>query len=209
MKKNEVVQLLMRVKAEFPYSFTADTEEMLELRMQNWYECLKDYSNEQVMDGFKIALMKIDKPPTIADLVSFIQKAERLNQPSDNEFWSILLNGVNEIKNKLVQETPSSMWRKPIYQLKDKSLCAIVYEALPLEIRKTIDFQTFILFACLDEKSLSIERNRFLKAILEVRTAISEKKMVGENNFVANGSKRLNSRNEKALNAGGQNKWIK
>lgn len=185
MTKSEVVQLLMRIKAEFPYSFKTDTEEMLELRMQNWYECLKDYSNKQVMDGFKIALMKMDKPPTIADLVSFIQKAELLNQPSDNELWSMLVESVNKIKTTFVQEEPSSVYRKALYELKDKSRCKTVYEQLPIEVRKVIDFQTFILFAGIDEKSLSIERNRFLKAIPEVRQAVSEGKIVQSNKLLS------------------------
>lgn len=196
MDKSKVVELITRIKAEYFFQLNGMSDEQVVLKAEHWYECLKDYSNEQVMDGFKIALMKKDGPPTIADLVSFIQKAERINQPSDNELWSLLLNGVNMIKTTFVQETPSSMYRKALYELKDKSRCKEVYDRLPVEIQKAIDFQTFVLYGGLDEKSLSIERNRFLKAIPEIRTAVLEKKMVGSNNLAGKANKRLVCKNE-------------
>lgn len=178
MTKSETIKLIMRIKAMFPYAFTTDTEEMLSLRINDWYECLKGYSHDQVMDGFKLSLMKKDNPPTISDLVGFIQKAERLQQPSDNELWNMLLSAVKCIKTIAVQEYQGSCYRTPLYQLKDKSRCMQFYEQLPFPVKKTIDFDTFILFAGLDDKSLSIERNRFLKAIPDVRTAISERQML-------------------------------
>lgn len=178
MTKSETIKLIMRIKAMFPYAFTTDTEEMLSLRINDWYECLKGYPNDQVMDGFKLSLMKKDNPPTISDLVGFIQKADRLNQPSDNELWNVLLSAVGKIKNTVAQEYHGSCYRIPLYQLKDKSKCKPIYLDLPLEVRKLVDFETFILFAGLDEKALSIERNRFLKAIPDIRTAISERQML-------------------------------
>lgn len=202
MNKEEVVELLMHIKAEFPYSFTNEAKELFEMRVLHWCDCLSEYTANQAYDGLKLSFMKKDTPPTIADIIGYIRKAELLNQPSDNELWSILVKAVNEIKTTLVQETPSSIWRTPIYRLKDKSRCASVYEKLPIEIRRCVDFETFILYAGLEEKSMSIERNRFLKAVPEVRQAVSEKKMVEQNNLYLPKNGRLKERKGNLLKAG-------
>lgn len=202
MNKEEVVELLMHIKAEFPYSFTNEAKELFEMRVAHWCDCLSEYTSKQAYDGLKLSFMKKDTPPTISDIVSYIRKAELLNQPSDNELWSILLRAVNEIKTTLGQETPTSMYRTPIYLLKDKSCCALVYEKLPIEVRMCVDFETFILYAGLEEKSISIERNRFLKTIPEVRQAVSEKKMVGINNLYLPKTGRLKERKGSLLKAG-------
>lgn len=202
MNKEEVVELLMHIKAEFPYSFTNETRELFEIRVVHWCDCLSEYTTKQAYDGLKLSFMKKDTPPTIADIVSYIRKSELLNQPSDNELWSMLVKSVNEIKTTLVQETPTSMYRVPIYQLKDKIRCNVVYSKLPIEVRKCIDFETFILYASLEEKSISIERNRFLKAIPEVRQAVSEKNMVVQNNLYLPKNGRLKERKGNLLKAG-------
>lgn len=201
MDKSKVIELITRIKAEYFFQLNGMSDEQVALKVEHWYECLQGYSNEQVMDGFKIALMKSDMPPTIPDIVSYIRKAELLKQPSDNELWSMLVEAVNTIKTTLVQETPTSMWRTPIYQLKDKSRCNDVYRKLPIEVRKCVNFETFVLYAGLEEKSMSIERNRFLKAVPEVRQAVSEKKMVGQNNLYLPKKGRLKERNGNLLKA--------
>lgn len=202
MNRNEVSELLLHIKAEFPYSFSNESEQLFDLRVAHWCDCLASYSKEQVYDGLKLSFMKKDTPPTIADIIAYIRKAQLLKEPSDNELWSLLVEAVNEIKTTLVQETPMSMYRIPIYQLKDKSRCAEVFDKLPIAVRKCVDFETFILYAGLEEKSMSIERNRFLKAIPEVRQAVSEKKMVGVNNLALPKSNRLQERKSNLLKGG-------
>lgn len=184
MNKEEVVELLMHIKAEFPYSFTNETKELFEMRVGHWCECLAEYTTRQAYDGLKLSFMKKDTPPALSDIISYIRKSELLKQPSDNELWSMLVKSVKEIQETLVQEKPTNMYRTPIYQLKDKSRCASVYDKLPIEVRKCVDFSTFVLYADFDEKAMSIERNRFLKAVPEVRQAVSENKMVQTNNLL-------------------------
>jgi hypothetical protein len=161
-----------------------------DLMRNSWWECLKDYPTESVLNAVKLALIKNTYPPTIADIVAYIRKAEQLNQPSDNEFWNILVEAVNEIKTRHVQEYKGSCYRTPIYLLKDKSLCRKIYDKLPIEVRKTVDFGTFVLYGGLDEKAMAVERNRFLKAIPEKREAVAESRMIRTNNILLIGERK-------------------
>lgn len=195
MKRSELVQVLALIKANYRYVYKDMSEDEYNLMRDTWWECLKDYPLGAVMNAIKLAVMKNAYPPTIADIVSYIRKAEMLNQPSDNELWNILVGAVEEIKTTLVQEYYGSCYRTPIYQLKDKSRCKPIYEKLPIEVKKVIDFGTFIMYGGLDEKAMSVERGRFLKSIPEKREAIDESRMIKTNNLLLTGEKG-NGRNE-------------
>ena len=184
MKRSDLVQVLTLIKVNYRYVFKDISEDEYELMRNSWWECLKDYPTESVLNAVKLALMKNTYPPTIADIYGYIRKAEQLQQPSDNEYWNILVGAVNQIKTTLVQEYTGSPYRTPIYQLKDKSHCKPIYDKLPIEVRKTIDFGTFVLYGGLDEKAMAVERNRFLKAIPEKREAVAESRMIMTNNLL-------------------------
>lgn len=189
MKRTELLQVLTLIKANYRYVFKDMSEGEYNLMRDSWWDCLKDYSLAQVLNAVKLALLKNSYPPTIADIVTYIRKIEQLNQPSDNEFWNILLEAVNEIRTTLVQEYEGSCYRTPIYELKDKSRCKPIYERLPIEVKKTIDFGTFVLYGGLDDKAMAVERNRFLKAIPEKREAVAESRMIKGNNLLLIGDK--------------------
>ena len=155
-----------------------------ELMRDSWWECLKDYPYGAVLNAVKLALLKNAYPPTIADIYGYIKKAEQLQQPSDNEFWNILVEAVNEIKTTLVEAYRGAVYLTPICELKDKSRCKPIYDKLPIEVRKTIDFGTFVLYGVLDGKAMAVERNRFLKAIPEKREAVAESRMLKTNNLL-------------------------
>lgn len=190
MKRSELVQVLTLIKANYRYIFKDMSEGEYEAMRNSWWDCLKDYPTESVLNAVKLALLKNAYPPTIADIYGYIRKAEQLNQPSDNEYWNILVGAVNEIRTTLVQEYKGSCYRTPLYLLKDKSRCKPIYNRLPIEVRKTVDFGTFVLYGGLDEKAMAVERNRFLKAIPEKREAVAESRMIGTNNLLLIGEKR-------------------
>lgn len=189
MKRSELIQVITLIKANYRYVFKDMSQEEYEAMRNSWWDCLKDYSFGAVLNAVKLALLKNTYPPTIADIYGYIRKAEQLNQPSDNEYWNILVGAVNEIRTTLVQEYKGSCYRIPLYQLKDKSRCKPIYNKLPVEVRKTVDFGTFVLYGGLDEKAMAVERNRFLKAIPEKREAVTESRMIRTNNLLLTGEK--------------------
>lgn len=189
MKRSELVQILTLIKANYRYVFKDMSEGEYEAMRDTWWSCFGGYPTESVLNAVKLALLKNTYPPTIADIYGYIRKAEQLQQPSDNELWNILVGAVNEIRTTLVQEYNGSCYRTPIYQLKDKSRCKTIYNKLPIEVRKTVDFGTFVLYGGLDEKAMAVERNRFLKAIPEKREAVAESRMIRANNLLLIGEK--------------------
>lgn len=82
-----------------------------------------------------------------------------------NELWNELVMAVNVIKTTLVQEYAGCPFRIPLYKLKDKSRCKPIYDELPFEVKQVVDFGTFVLYGGLDEHSMMVERNRFLKSM--------------------------------------------
>lgn len=187
MKKSELIQVLMTIHANYRYVFKDMSKEEYEAMRDTWWACFGGYPTERVLNAVKLALLKNTYPPTIADIYGYIQRAEQLEQPSDNELWNILLGAVNEIKTTYVQEYQGSLYRTPLYLLKNKSRCKPIYDKLPIEIKKTVDFGTFVLYGGLDEKAMAVERNRFLKAIPDKREAVAESRMIKTNNLLLTG----------------------
>ncbi len=188
MKKTELLKILMLIKANYSYVFKDMSKEEYDTMRDTWWACFGGYPTESVMNAVKLVLLKNTYPPTIADIYGYIQKAEQLEKPSDNELWNILIGAVNEIKTTYVQEYQGSLYRTPLYQLKNKSRCKPIYDKLPIEVRKTVDFGTFVLYGGLDEKAMSVERNRFLKVIPEKREAVAESRMIRTNNLLLLGN---------------------
>ena len=191
MTKQKVIEILTIIKSTYFYAFKDLTKEQFSQLCSVWYECLKCFSDEQVSDAIRMALMEHSTPPVPADIVKYAKQSLLLEQPTDTEFWNKLMTAVDKIKNTYVQEYKGSLWKKALFELNNKSKCEEIYEELPIEVKKTIDFQTFILYAGLDEKSLSIERNRFLKAIPEKREIIFNKKLTQQNNLLMENKNQL------------------
>lgn len=184
MTKNKVIDILNLIKTTYHYAYRDFTKEQFCDLCTVWYECLKSFTDEQVGKAVQIALMQKTTPPVPADIVENAKKAILLEKPTDTEYWNMLLVAVDKIKNTYVQEYPGSAYRTPLYQLKDKLKCANIYDELPIEVKKTIDFGTFLTYGGLDEKSIAIERNRFLKAIPEVKQALLEQQLTKGNTLL-------------------------
>lgn len=191
MTKQKVIEILTVIKSTYFYAFKDLTKEQFSQLCTVWYECLKPFTDEQVSKAVQVALMEHSTPPVPADIVGYAKKLILLEQPTDNDYWNELMTAVEKIKSTFVQEYAGSPFRTPLYQLKDKSKSKEIYETLSLEVRKTVGFQTFIMYAGLDEKSLAIERNRFLKSIPEKREVIFNSKLTDKNNLLVQDNKRL------------------
>ena len=190
MTKAKVIEVLNTIKTTYYYAYKDFTKQQFLDLCTVWYECLKSFTDEQVSKAVQVALMEHSNPPVPADIVVCAKKLILLEQPTDNEYWNELMTAVEKIKTTFVQEYVGSPFRTPLYQLKDKRKCKDIYEQLSLEVKKTIDFQTFIMYAGLDEKALSIERNRFLKAIPEKREAVAKSRMITTNNLLLIGERK-------------------
>lgn len=143
---------------------------MTDRALTNLISRLKGLSGGDDEKADKILNQSIDRAwQDVYELKTDKQTSEQLQQPNYNELWNILVGAVNEIRTTFVQEYAGSCYGTPLYQLKDKSRCEPMYNKLPIEIRKIIDFGTFVLYGGLDEKAMTVERNRFLKAIHEKR----------------------------------------
>ena len=184
MTKEKTLSVLSAIKTTYFYAYKDFTKQQFLQLCDIWYECLKPFSDEQVATAIKIALMEQSTPPVPSDIIKYIKRAIFFDKPSDVEFWSILMSAVEKIKTTYVQEEQWQLYRKALYELSDKTMCKEIYDKLPTEIQKTIDFSTFVFYASLDEKALSIERNRFLKAIPENREMVFQKEVSIGSNFL-------------------------
>ena len=196
MTKSKVIEVLNTIKTTYYYAYKDFSKQQFLELCKIWYECLKAFTDEQVGKAVQIALMEHSMPPVPADIVGYAKKAILLEKPTDDDYWNELMTAVEKIRNTFVQEYAGSPFRTPLYQLKDKSKSKEIYETLSLEVRKTVGFQTFIIYAGLDEKALSVERNRFLKAIPDKREAIFIRELTEQNNLLIEQNKQLRLKGE-------------
>lgn len=175
MQKKTVVRIIAEIKANYRYTYRDMKDEELRILTERWYDCLKEFTDEQVEQAFRVALCKCSVPPTLADIIGIISRQEGLTEPRDMELWQTLIHAVGE--------TCQTSWseRKGFQALWEirGSGAKEIYIRLPIILREYCDFNSFCDMGGMTGEELRYERARFLKAILEIRESLRERRLAG------------------------------
>lgn len=175
MEKRTAVRLITEITLNYGYAFKDMTDEKLRLLVERWFDCLKDYTEEQVETAFKITLCSLSRPPTIADIIGHIRKQNRLTEKSDLELWTELIEAAEDIRYQ--KWHPSLGWICGYEAPGEKERA--VYNKLSPAIRAYLDFNALCDIAGMDNEERKYERSRFLKAIPELREGLQERELIG------------------------------
>lgn len=181
MQKKTVIKLLTVLKANYRYTYRDMTKEEMSLMTESWYSCLKSISDEQGENAFRVALCKMNVPPTVADILGIVSRIQRLNEPSDAELWSILIRAVDDVE-ELFKGYSGNNFRKDVEK---------IYCGLPEIIRQFADVDTFCSYTSFDDKAKQIERTRFLKELPFLREALRDNQILRNKQISVTARKQL------------------
>ena len=181
MQKKTVIKLLTVLKSNYRYTYRDMTKEEMALMTESWYSCLKCISDEQGENAFRVALCKMNVPPTVADILGIVSRIQRLNEPSDAELWSVLMRAVDGVL-ELFKGYSGDNFRKDVEN---------IYCGLPEIIRQFADVDTFCSYTSFDDKAKQIERTRFFKELPFLREALRDNQILQNKQISVTARKQL------------------
>lgn len=179
LTKQDVVKMLALVKTAYPYAYREVDEKALDRLVAVWLECFEEYTAEEVKYAFKQAIKACKVPPTIADVIEQIEKAQTARDKSDGELWTEYLKllhaagdlsekfrytfvpfGGDKTQGEIAREELSRLWERADERIKE--YCGSVGNLICTA--KTDD--------------LTYEKARFFKGIGNCRKRVETKKEV-------------------------------
>lgn len=91
--QNKIIEMIGAIKTIYSY-YARDTE--VELLVTTWTRLLQGYPDEIVDVAFFKCLQTCKVPPTPADVIERINSLAALNEPTDEELWTIYHKALNE-----------------------------------------------------------------------------------------------------------------
>lgn len=171
MQKTTVIKIVAEIKANYRYTYKGVTDAEIKLIVERWYDCLHGFSDAEVEEAFKAAICTLTVPPTLADIMGYIERKQRLSEPNDNALWQELIDAIDESHGQIWTRDAGYQF---VYETIGKEFREI-YDKMSEPLREYIDFGSFPYFCGMSKESLEFERSRFLKQIPEIRRALRER----------------------------------
>ncbi len=178
--QKKVVEMIMGIKAIYPY-YAKDSDVKLLVNM--WVGLLEEYPDNIVEVAYKKALQTCKMPPTPADVIENIKTLANVNQPTDEELWSVFTKALREV------ERQQYYIKYPMPGVDHRQKIKDVWESLPDKVKQYIgSLGELIRMSQYDDNSLKFEKNSFLKAMpaIQIRQEYSSlmlesnnKKLIG------------------------------
>lgn len=172
--KSDIMKILALIRVNYDNkAYNFQSSEDISMIVDFWYDSLKEYPKEIVLEATKRAIQSSEFAPKLATILSEIDKLLCANEPSDTELW-----------DKIIKTLPIVIdWRKKPeyygteyygdYARVDKEIEAIFNE-LPDECKSyLVDKVNLIALAYHwdneEDEILSIEKSRFFKMLPSLR----------------------------------------
>ena len=94
MKKNEILKIILILKASYPYAFKDMSEQDVESMVALYQEMFKENSYEDVSIAIKNIIRTSEYMPTIATIKNKLYEIKHPIQENNSELWDKLLNAI-------------------------------------------------------------------------------------------------------------------
>lgn len=207
VSETDIINYIAIINLNFDSPYANISEENMDLLINTWYDCLKDYPKELCDRAMKELIISYKyKSPKLPDLIAIINDYINAGEKTANELWEELKKALIEIRkladkfyiNKIVLSPEGEQYE---YEVKGKKYAYTVgqvcrmqaedlYNALSSEIRaRYTSFSSIIELSRMSEEQIAFEKNRFEKNLFEIRRRIklkneinSELKVIYSNN---------------------------
>lgn len=171
LTKSTIPQILELIRTAYDNPFAGKSESDMFNLVEIWYDCLKEYPQEVVLQATKNAIKHSEFPPRIATVNREAEALMQAYKPNEGGLWSELITAVNRVSGELPYMTGA--YDTVVH---DKTglttagevrlLVHTVYESLDPKIKEYCGGERgFIDIARQDDEGLQYEKGRFLKQV--------------------------------------------
>lgn len=173
--KKQIANTITAIKAIFSYYIKEGEYDVV---ASLWDKLLKPYTDEQVGNALYCCMQECKYPPTPADIIERIKKAERATLPSPTKSWAKLASVLYDVEELQYDFRFTFQEDDGVTQGdKAKAKCMKLWEKLPHDIREYVgSYGELLKMSRLDENELKFERARFLKMFPQIQESVSERK---------------------------------
>ena len=159
-------KLIMQMIAGFKNTYEnfgkdADVKMLVDL----WGLALKEFPDDITEQAFMKVLQNCKFSPKPADIVESIRALQRLNEPTDEELWSVF--------TKALRETDKQVYRisYPIPGIDPRDEIQRVWDNLPDKLQQYIGSKGELMrMSNYGETELKFEKNQFMKTMPAIHT---------------------------------------
>mgnify|MGYP000939222845 CR=1 FL=1 len=173
LTKQDVIAMVGTVKVNYPFAYKEKgySNEDLALLGNVWYENLKSYPREIVLEAFSRSLRVCKIAVTLADIIEQIDKMQAAFQPSANEKWQELKKTLYEVYNLATCFNYTYVQENGLTQGQNaRNKVHGIFNSLPSEVQRYCGNASGLKdLAMLDDEQLEFEKARFLKVIGEYK----------------------------------------
>jgi len=181
--KEKIAKIIAKIRTVYPKSYPADTPDDDKILLEGFYEFLEPYPDEMIDMSLKFAFKASGHyAPSIGDILIAIKKIEEASCPSESQLWCQLdesLKMAYNQKHYLDIDSTRDRATDRINQIWDK-LNPILKTYLG-------SFGRFYQLSDRHFDDMEFERNRFLKAITDIR----EREEISGGSFIDSGPRGL------------------
>lgn len=178
LTKSTITQILELIRTAYDNVYIGKSEQDMFNLVELWYDCLKEYPQELVLQATKNAIKSCEFPPRIANVVSEVKKLQQANCKTDMELWaeldSLLYVVYDTAKDLRYPQTYASA------RLKLQSIYDKLSEEIKLYIVNVSSLIDLAEMSERDKESFKFEKARFLKTLPALKNQALERKAAEE-----------------------------
>ena len=169
--RSTITQIFELIRMAYDNAFVGKSEEDMYQLVELWYDCLKDYPQEVVLQATKNAIKHSEFVPRVATIVKEIDALTVAYSANDSQLWNELNAAVNRISGELVYM--SGAYDTVVHDDTGlttagevRKLVSTVYASLNPKIKEYCGNERgFIDIARQDDEGLQFEKARFMKQL--------------------------------------------
>lgn len=171
LNKSAVPRIFELIRTAYDNAFAGKSENDMYNLVELWYDCLREYPYEVVVQATKNAIKHSEYPPRIATVVKEAESLIDAQGTGDGELWNGLCSALRQIRSEL----PYASDRYDTVVHNDTGLTtagearkfiAKVYNGLDEKVKEYCgNMRGFMDLAAIAEEDMQYEKGRFLKQL--------------------------------------------
>lgn len=177
--KRQIANTITAIKTIFGY-YAKDGD--YDVVATLWERLLTPYTDEQVGKALYACMQECKTPPTPADVIERIKKAERANLPSPSRAWAKLASTLYDVEDLQYDFRYTAVCEDGKTQgEKAREKCHALWDKLPADVKEYVgSYGELLKMARLTDDELKFERARFLKMFPQIQEQMQQAKALSE-----------------------------
>jgi hypothetical protein len=164
LKQKDILTILTLIRANYDGAYPATSKEESKLLINLWYDSLKAYPAEIVLEGTKNAIAHNAYAPRLANIIDEINRLYASSAPSEEELWGQLTAVLGKVYDI------SRYFRYPQHYNWASGKIKEIYDGLEGDIKLfVVNPSSLVELAEMPPESLAFEKARFFKRMPDLR----------------------------------------